>query len=144
MNKYRWTQNETDVLIKWYPHYGGTWVAKQLNISLPIIRRKADHLKISMFPRNKRLCTECQRNYINDMKRGYRCKDCYNKRRSSLRRLNGGKTLISRIKEILRTLKYRNKGEFNVSMDFLLEQFAKQDGLCFYSKIKMTIPNYGM
>jgi len=101
---------------------------------------------------NKMVCRSCEKEKSLDMfcKRKHpdytmwvkECRDCENKRKDDIakkRVLNNG--LEWNITQILRGIKQRSKNynrDCDVDLDFLVELFNKQEGICPYSGRKMV------
>ena len=145
-----WSQKEIDFIKKWYPHFGKHWVARELKQDYRRVKSKVDKMGILMLPKHERLCIQCKINFQKNRVTGYFCSECFKERRKLLRRKRvtplkkdrRAYTFEQRIRELLRTIKYR-KSDSDLTLEFLLELWNKQEGKCFYSGLKMLIPDYG-
>lgn len=132
-------------LIEWFPHWGRIAISKKLNLPVSVIRNKTNKLKLSLLPKTQRLCVVCRSNHQTTRRNGIFCPTCHKVRRAEVRRLHISiDPLTERLKETLRTLKYRMqrwKSKTDIDLPFLLNLWSRQQGLCFYTKIPMIATN---
>lgn len=137
------TTTDQIFIFKWYPHFGGEWVAKEINTTLHRIRYFANTNKLRMLPRNKRLCIECKIDRVAKQRAtGYYCRKCFNARRKILRR-SGTKSMKERFNELLRSARRRSSIKCNIDNKYLSDLWTKQGGRCYYSGLPMQFSKYG-
>lgn len=141
-----WTDEEINLLNRFYPHTSTSFVAKKLNLPRYKVKGKIDKLKLHLLPKKERFCNTCWKHLQLKRTYGNRCKDCHNKRKRDLRRTKYV-TQEERFNEILRTIRYRsrksNLGDTDLTLEFIQNLFTKQDGKCFYSGIVMNFERWG-
>lgn len=151
MVMFRWSNDQTNFLKEWWPHFGTGWVAAELGLSKFQVKSKADKLKLCILPKAERLCILCKINKqwdAGEHRKGIRCKECFTmirkanrKRQSTARKDKDWPALFN---EIARTLRYRNKklhsSTYKISAEELSQIFNEQEGRCFYSGVKLEKP----
>lgn len=141
---FRWTKEDTEYLINYWPHFGTEICAKDLKYSKLRVKSKVDKLKLSMLPKNERLCVLCKKNnqYIKpnvNHRTNNTCKDCelQSRRKKRYDKSRQYKEWDELFKEIARTLRYRNKTKHNSDYKITAEElqyiYDKQNGKCFYT-----------
>lgn len=152
-----WTKNRATTLKKWWPHWGTYVLATCLGLKRSQIKSKVDKLRLKMLPKSERLCIECKTGFQYSRGAGVRCRLCHLNRRKNNRRgicngesarahAGGAKerrsSLTYRIKEVLRTARYRGK-KCTLTVEFLLGLWERQKGRCYYSNEPMVLSKYG-
>lgn len=141
-----WTEEKTQTLIQWWPHWGVKKLAEMLGFTKGQVKAKVDHLRLKMLPQPQRLCIQCQKNKQSKRVYGFFCRKCYLQKRMKLRRSAPAKPRREWMMELLRTLKYRSikrcGQESNLDIDFLLALWQEQDGKCFFSGQTLKEPVY--
>lgn len=141
---------------EWWPHFGTVIVAGDLGIDSTSVKRFVDGAKLHILDKPDRLCTVCRVNYqvpnLNGRRQLARCKDCIAVNRKELRidrerEIRKLMTFDSFFKASARTLNYRNRTKHDsdalVSYLDLIDIYNTQNGLCFYSGVKLHMP-YGI
>lgn len=151
---YIWSKKEIEYLKKWYPHFGGKYVAEKLNIPVYSVNLKVSNINRSrscsnlrMLPKNQRVCIKCKianqvenKNGVHRL--GYYCRKCANKKRYIDRRTKDV-SVRDRFNELLRTARARSSVPCDLTIEYLLELLEKQEGKCYYSGIKMDFYQWG-
>jgi len=140
MLKHKWTEQEIDILQRLWPHYGTCGIEDILNLKRSVIKAKVNKLKLTLLPKNKRICPKCQEGY--QFKRNLKCRDCHLKDRKINRQK--GMSLEYWMKSATNTVKYRNKLGSNLTFEYMLELWKLQDGKCYYSGLELKQPQYGI
>lgn len=140
-----WTKEMLDTLKSEYPHFGAVIISSILNIKVSQIRSKINKLNLSgneivLLPKNQRLCYTCRTNYQSKREHGVHCRECHLKKRTELRKK---KTFEQHVQEHTQHLKRRTKKHFDLTPEFLINLWDKQNGECFYSGVKMNKYSYG-
>lgn len=148
-----WTKEKVEYLIQWWPHWGSKIIAEQLLLTTQQVKSKIEKLKIKLLPKNLRICIQCKN--IGQYKRFIKCHKCYLVNREKTRRENGimkknkikEKELqwISRLTGGRKTRKKElceNKQNL-IDTEFMYHLWKSQNGLCYYSGIKMNFPEKG-
>lgn len=141
---------------QWWPHFGTNIIAKDLGIDPISIKRFVDCAKLHILDKPDRLCTVCRINYqvskLNGLRQPAKCSECISIKRKELRidkerETRALMTFDSFFKASARTLNYRNRTRHNsdivVTYLDLIDIYNNQDGLCFYSGVKIEMP-YGI
>lgn len=142
-----WDKEKTDLLIKYWPHYGTYGMVHILDgISRKQIKAKVNKLKLVLLPKNQRLCVLCKNRYqLGVRSSGLKCKECYLLKRKDLRSCKEY-SLIEWVKEMARSARYRSRTMHNIISDiddlFLIALLKKQEGLCYYSKQTLDFPKF--
>lgn len=143
-----WTKESVEYLTKWWPHWGACRLSEILNLTKRQVSCKASKLHLKLPAKVKRLCVECAQGYQFSRSGGLRCHPCYCAKRKKYRK-GQKKPLKGFIKELLRTLRLRNKRKYglqdggNLTTGYLIRLWKKQSGLCYYSGYKMQLPVHG-
>lgn len=153
-----WTKENVKILVRWWPHFGTRWVAESLGLKWLQVKSKADKLGLKMLPKPKRLCVDCRSRHQKTRHAGNRCNACYLARRKSIRmgisvpaspkaRKQHPKFYDSPRKRwislAINTIRYRSTTPSNITIDYMLSLWEKQNGLCYYSNRPMREPAYG-
>ena len=140
----KWTKEETEYLVKTYPHWGTTKIVKDLSIDLGRAMHKAFKMGLKMLPKSERKCIECNQNPQLD--RWFTCRKCFNAQRKIKRRTRELSD-TERFTDIVRSCRYRSQKQCGIkcdlTVDFLKKLYEEQNGLCFYSKLPMVFRQYG-
>jgi hypothetical protein len=143
--KGKWKKEDQKFLIEWFPHWGRKILARELSVPVTVVRNKTNKLKLTLLPKEQRLCFSCRTFFQTTRRNGVYCPFCHRHRRAEVRRLHISKNPIEeRLKETLRTLKYRMKRwdvVTDIDLDFLLHLWDSQHGLCFYTSLPMVATN---
>jgi hypothetical protein len=139
---HNWTEEETNFLKTWYPHFGSYYVADKLGIPRPVVKCRVDKLELHLLPKTERKCISCESGRQDKRSHGYYCSECFNIRRKMLRR-KAGISMEQRFNELLRSARKRSKVTCDLTLDYLLDLWQKQDGRCFYSGIPMEFARWG-
>ena len=141
-----WTKDLVKTLIRYWPHFGTHGMASILTgISRKQIKAKINKLKIKLLPKKKRLCMLCKKRHQYCRTAGLKCRVCYLSGRKDLRQ-SQKYTFDDWMKEMARSCRYRNRTIHNtkdtISHDMLEELWKKQHGKCYYSQLKMFLPEF--
>ncbi len=151
----KWTKQELTYLTKWFPLLGSGLVAKDLNRSARSVSKQAAYLKIRQAqPKEKRLCTTCRENnqlpegFNSTSSRSTQCNSCFSKKTKTLRSARGPQPVESYLQDLITTRRNHLKTKqsylkVTITIHDLLEIYNKQNGLCYYSGIKMETKTYG-
>lgn len=143
-----WKDNPSklEYLIKWYPHFGASKIAKEFGLTRQQVQQKALILGLRLLAQTERICYYCRKNKCR-MNRGNRCHECMRPKWNEYTAKSVNKDpLIQRFKNCLAAAKKRAKQknkDFDIDLNFLLELWKKQNGKCFYSGIDLKAHNYG-
>ena len=145
--KHPWTQEKSEQLIKWWPHWGTYVMAPILELKRSQVKAKVNKLKLILLPKNERICTDCKIEFQFNRRGGLKCRKCYSISRRNERikqdsNLDPKIVLINWFKRVMRTIRYRESST-NLTFDFLNELWDNQNGKCFYSNIEMIPLRYG-
>lgn len=144
MKYYRhpWDKLKLDVLQTWWPHWGTDVIAPMLGLTNQQVKSKVNKLKLTLLKKTERLCYECKTEHQISRSYGIFCKKCKNVKRKILKK-NTKKPRHIWMGDILRTFRYRSKGVCDLTLDYLIELWNKQNGLCYYSNLPLQEPYYG-
>jgi len=139
---HRWTTEEVGILEEFYPHFGVRYVKRILKIDWLTIRHKIDKLGLVKLPRDQRKCLGCLTGYQSKRRYGWYCRECFLEIRKKNRRKKGI-PMKSRFLELLRSARHRSTIPCDLTVDYLMELYANQNGKCAYSGIPMTFEKWG-
>lgn len=141
-----WTKEKVETLVEFWPHFGTQFIANLLEIKTSQIKAKVNKLKLKLLPKNQRLCAMCKRDFQFSRWGGIKCKECHLARRKTLRlseeNLSEEIILERWIKRATNTIRKRSKNS-DLDFNYMMDLWKKQNGVCFYSEIKMIPPKYG-
>lgn len=111
------------------------------------IKSKVDRLGLTLLPKNQRLCLECKVKFQSKRSYGFKCRDCFLKRRIESRiaedvLLNEEELLDKWIRRATNTVVHRSLNS-DLTYKFMIELWNNQHGKCFYSNLKMIPSKYG-
>jgi len=131
------------MMLKWWPHFGtqGIEVLFDKSLSRKQIKSKATKLGLTLLPKDARLCVDCREEFQFARYAGLRCRACHLSRRKKVRKRP--QTLEQWIGFAVNTAKYLSKGTYNLTKEYMVALWHKQNGCCFYSGIEMRFPEYG-
>lgn len=134
-------------IIQWYPHIGNA-VSKDLNLPPRAHEKIVRKYNLKVLPKHQRLCIICRTNmvYIKspDTKTEYgnKCMNCYYARHRFYHARRMSKNpLLTRLKANLKSdIKNAIKKQLKVDITVqdLIEKYHQQNGMCYYTGIKMT------
>ena len=137
-----WNPDNVQYLIDWWPHWGTVIIANKLNLSRQQVKSKVNSMNLLLLPRDQRLCSLCQLRYQDPKNRMVLCRDCRLQRRAASRR-SQERTREQWMGETLAVRKYSSDKQASLTVDFLIDLWDKQNGLCYYSGLPMIEPKYG-
>lgn len=146
-----WSFENVEFLIKNYPHFGANYVAEQLNLTYNQVKSKVDKLKLNLLPKSKRLCINCKIKF--QYKRYLKCHDCFiinrNKYRHNILGIkkrfiipDDSLKWISRI-VLNRRTRINSDSKNIINVEFMYNLWKSQNGICYYSGLKMQMPKQG-
>jgi hypothetical protein len=144
MKYYRlpWSKDKVDMLIDMWPHWGTDILAPMLNLRIQQVKSKVNKLKLTLLPKRERKCFECKLDCQVSRACGVFCKTCFSKKRKIIR-MNHIKPKKIWVGDLLRTIRYRSKEPCDLTLEYLIDLWDNQKGLCFYSLRPMLEPKYG-
>jgi hypothetical protein len=135
-----WPQDQVDLLLAWWPHFGSEYIANLLGRSSAEIRRKAKVRGLHRLPRAARLCVRC-RTAFQAGGAGLLCHDCRALRRKEIRRAQP-RTLEQWISEAVNVARYRSPHPCDLTTEYMVDLWYRQDGRCYYSGRQLVPPKY--
>lgn len=137
-----WTKDKTKFLIKWWPHFGSSATAKQLNLKTSQIKGKVNKLKLVLLTKNKRLCFDCRKKFQHSRSYGLRCVECHllNRKKTKATKIQ---TLSQWIGSATNTARHRSIEPSNLTTKYMVDLWNKQNGKCYYSGMEMLVHKYG-
>lgn len=144
MSSYRfpWNKENTSLLVEMWPHYGTIKMCELLNLKKSQIKGKVNKLKLKTLPKKKRLCVSCSKNFQSSRRYGLNCRNCALEKRKTYK-LNTPKPMKIWMNELLRTVKYRSIEKSDLTLEYLVWLWEKQQGKCLYTNEKLIQPIYG-
>ena len=136
-----WTKESVLFLREWWPHWGTWGLAPMLGLKRSQVKAKAFKIGLHLLPKTERLCIDCKREKQYVRVRGLCCCRC----RKLRRKKNKGKprSLKWWVGAITRTARYRANGVSNLTTEYMMRLWLKQNGRCFYTGLVMRQPIYG-
>ena len=140
--RYPWTEDKVKELINWWPHFGTYGMAIELNLTRKQIKAKVNKLKLTLLPKNKRLCFRCKQQYQHSRHTGLYCNQCHLLKRRQAR-YTKERPLESWIREAVIIARHRSKTPCDLTVEHMVDLWNKQNGKCYYSNLPMSEPRYG-
>lgn len=140
--KLPWTKENVDFLEVWWPHFGTIKIAEILNLKRSQIKAKVNKLKLRLHLKHERLCINCKKDYQYTRSAGLYCKVCHLAKRKELRSTTEI-NLEQWISSATNTARHRSKCVSDLTSEYMIELWNKQQELCYYSGIQMLTPKYG-
>lgn len=139
------TDEQEAYIRKWGCDFTSKRLSKALDIPVPVIVEYIKKMHIVLKPRNERLCFFCKKNKINQR---YRCTECMRYKWNEYTKTSVNKNpLKNRLSKCLAAARKRSKEkQQKISLVFedLLEMWEKQNGLCYYTGLKLEAYAYGV
>jgi len=137
---FNWSDEKVAELSNLFPHFGSKETGKMMGIKQAIVRNKACKMGLVLLPKNERLCGVCKTGYQYKNECTL-CRECDNKRREAWRQSVSGslKHRLGAIVSSKRSFCKKRSLPFNLTLEFLLDLYKQQNGLCAYSGRTMII-----